>query len=120
MADNHLKMELREGVRPGHKVMVLEGALNLQTAFDFRDRVRGNEAETLVLDMSGVRSIDSSGLGAIVGAYVSCDRNCRRLLLAGTSDRVWDVFRTCRLTDVFTRYPSVADAEQEPAAPAAV
>jgi anti-anti-sigma factor len=98
--------------------MVLEGVLNLQTAFQLRDSVRGNEAETLVIDMSGIRSMDSSGLGAIVGAYVSYDRNCRRLLLAGTSDRVWDVFRTCKLTDVFTRYATAADAEQLAAAPA--
>ena len=117
MADEKLRVELRDGVKAGDKVMVLEGVLNLETAFQFRDQVRGNEADTMILDMSGVRSMDSSGLGAIVGAYVSYDRNCRRLLLAGTNDRIWDVFRTCRLTDVFTRYHTVADAEQLSTAP---
>ena len=118
MPESKLSLSVHNGAHPGHKVMVLAGDLNAQTAFDFRDHIRGNEADTLVLDMSRVRYVDSTGLGAIVGAYVSYDRNCRHFLLAGTTDRVWDLIRTCKLTDVFTRYASVEDAERFDAAPA--
>jgi len=48
----------------------------------------------------------------LIGAYASFERNCRRLLLAGLNDRVWELFRTCKINDVFTRYATVADAEQ--------
>ena len=112
MADDKLKMVLLDGPRPGEKVMVLQGVLNADTAFQFRDSVRQNESATLVVDMSQVRSVDSSGLGVIIGAYVSFERNCRRLLLAGLNDRIWELFRTCKIEDVFTRYRTVADAEQ--------
>ena len=112
MAGDKLKMLLLDGPRPGEKVMVLQGVLNADTAFQFRDSVRQNESATLVVDMSQVRSVDSSGLGVLIGAYVSFERNCRRLLLAGLNDRIWELFRTCKIEDVFTRYRTVADAEQ--------
>ena len=112
MADNRLDFQLRDGARPGEKVLVLDGVLNAETATRFRDTVRGNDSSTLVVDMSRVRSVDSSGLGVLIGAYVSFERNCRRLLLAGLNDRNWELFRTCKIEDVFTRYRSVADAEQ--------
>lgn len=111
MKEPNLKLEIRDGAYPGEKIMVLEGVLNIDTAFDFRDRVRQDEPATLVVDMTRVRSVDSSGLGAIIGAYVSFERNCRRFILAGMNDRIWDVFRTCKIDDVFTRYATVADAE---------
>jgi anti-sigma B factor antagonist len=112
MADDKLSLRIFDGARPGEKVMVLQGVLNAETAFQFRDRVRVNESATLVVDMSHVRSVDSSGLGVLIGVYVSFERNCRRLLLAGLNDRIWDLFRKCKIGDVFTRYPTVADAEQ--------
>jgi anti-sigma B factor antagonist len=119
MGDRNLKLELLEGAYPGEKVMVLEGVLNLETAFRFRDSVRGGEEpETLVVDMTGVRYVDSSGLGALIGAYVSFERKCKRLLLAGINDRIWDLFRTCKIDDVFTRYATVADAERTVPGPA--
>jgi anti-sigma B factor antagonist len=111
MAESTLKLDVHDGAYPGERVLVLEGVLNAQTAFDFRDRVRTDVPETLVVDMSGVRHIDSSGLGVIIGAYVSFESKSRRLLLAGVSDRIWDIFRTCKVDDVFTRYATVADAE---------
>ena len=112
MADDKLTLHVRDGARPGEKVMVLEGVLNSETATWFRDSVRRGEAATLVVDMSRVRSVDSSGLGVIIGAYVTFERDCRRLLLAGLNDRIWDLFRMCKIEDVFTRYATVADAER--------
>ncbi len=119
MADQNLRIEILDGARPGEKIFVLEGVLTSNTAFGFRDSVREHEPATLILDMSRVRYVDSSGLGVLIGLYVSCERNCRRLLLAGLTERVWDLFRMCKIEDVFTRYASVADAENGAAAQAA-
>jgi hypothetical protein len=33
------------------------------------------------------------------------------LLLAGLNDRIWDLFRVCKIEAVFTRYSTVAEAE---------
>jgi anti-sigma B factor antagonist len=112
MSDDKLTLQVVDGARPGERVMVLEGVLNAETAFRFRESVRQSQSPTLVIDMSGVRYIDSSGLGVLIGEYASFERNCRRLLLAGLNDRIWTLFRTCKIEDVFTRYPTVADAEE--------
>jgi anti-sigma B factor antagonist len=111
MADDKLTMQMLDGAHAGDKVVVLDGVLNSETAFRFRDYVRQTETETLVLDMGRLRYVDSSGLGVLIGLYVSFERQCRRLLLAGLNDRIWELFRTCKIEDVFTRYPTVADAE---------
>jgi len=49
--------------------MVLQGVLNAETAVQFRDSLRQNEAATLMVDMSRVRYVDSSGPGVLIGAY---------------------------------------------------
>jgi anti-sigma B factor antagonist len=92
--------------------VVLDGVLNSETAFRFGDFVRGQQPATLVLDMSRLRSMDSSGLGVLIGLYASFERSTGHLLLAGLNDRIWDLFRMCKIEDLFTRYPTVADAEQ--------
>jgi len=112
MADDRLQLQINDGAFPGEEVMRLDGILNAETAFRLRDSMRGHEPATLVIDMSHVRSMDSSGLGVLIGLYASFERNSKRLLLAGLNDRIWDLFRICKIDDVFTRYRSVADAEQ--------
>jgi anti-sigma B factor antagonist len=112
MSDDKLDLQMLDGGLPGEKIMVLTGVLNAETASRFRDSVRTNQPDTLVVDMSRVRYVDSCGLGVLIGAYVSFERNCRRLLLAGLNDRIWEVFRKCKIEDVFTRYATVADAER--------
>jgi anti-anti-sigma factor len=71
MDQEKLRMNFAEGSRPDEKVVVLEGVLKADTAFPFRDFVRGQDAASLVIDMTRVRSMDSSGLGVLIGLYVS-------------------------------------------------
>ncbi len=117
MGADQLSQQLLDGACPGEKVVILDGILNAGTAFEFRDSLRPHEATTMVIDMSGVRYVDSSGLGVLIGAYVSFERKGGRLLLAGMTDRVWELFRVCKIQDVFTRFPTVAAAEESVANP---
>ncbi|HUB82102.1 MAG TPA: STAS domain-containing protein [Bryobacteraceae bacterium] len=112
MACDKLQIQVCEGTLPGEKVMVLDGFLNAETAFRFADLVRQQKPAILVVDMTLVPSIDSSGLGVLIGIYVSFEKNTRRLLLAGVNDRILELFRTCKVEEVFARYASVRDAEQ--------
>jgi len=111
MAEENLQISVFDGAHPAEKVIALAGVLNAETAFRFRDVVRKHDSSILVIDMSRIRYVDSSGLGVLIGTYVTFERTCRRLLLAGLNDRVWELFRICKIADVFTRYPTVADAE---------
>jgi anti-sigma B factor antagonist len=118
MADDKLQMRIFGGSGFAGRIIVLEGVLNASTAFRFRDFVREHQSANLLIDMSRVRYVDSSGLGVLIGMYVSFERSCGRLLLAGLNDRIWDLFRMCKIQDVFTRYPTVAEAERTIPVPA--
>ncbi len=107
-----LRIDIFDGSRPDERVIVLEGFLNAETAFRFQEVARQQASASLIVDMSRVRSVDSSGLGVPIGLYVSAEHASRRLLLAGLNDRIWELFRVCKIEDVFTRYSSVAEAEQ--------
>jgi anti-sigma B factor antagonist len=63
----------------------------------------------LVIDLSSVELIDSTGLGVLVGALRRARQTRSRLVLAGVGGQVEDVFALTGLDAIFDRAPSVAD-----------
>jgi len=59
------------------------------------------ESKTVVLDLTQVNYLDSSGLGAIVGLYVTAKRDGRKLKLINLSPRVKELFSITRLAPLF-------------------
>src|ERR1700730_4986123 len=88
MTTDQLRIEGRDGARPGQRVAVLDGVLTITTLFAFQDFAHADKTETLILDMTGVPYIDSAGLGSIISAYVSREREGRKLVLGSVNDRV--------------------------------
>lgn len=68
--------------------------------------------DRVILDLSSVAFIDSSGLGAIVAAMKQLDDH-RRLDLAGLTPMVEKVFRLTRMDTVFNLFASLEDATAE-------
>jgi anti-anti-sigma factor len=60
--------------------------------------------KTIVLDLSSISYMDSSGLGALVGLYVSAKRAGKQLKLVNLSDRIMDLLRLTKLISVFEGY----------------
>jgi anti-anti-sigma factor len=56
--------------------------------------------------------MDSAGLGVVVNTYVSQTNKGRKLSIVGVSDRVWALFTTTRVDQLFPRYPTVEAAEK--------
>ena len=67
-------------------------------------------AKHVVLDLSDVHYIDSTRLGELIAAHVTVSRRGGRLKLAGTPERIIDLFTMAGLTDVFERFDSVDEA----------
>lgn len=90
-------------------ISVREGRIDAASAIQFKDAMRkATQAAQgrVVLDMSEVQFVDSSGLGAIVAAMKQLgDR--RKLALSGLTPDVDRVFRLTRMDSVFGIYPSV-------------
>ena len=71
----------------------------------FVERSKSN----IVLDLSNVTFIDSSGLGALIGCLKAMDRGSE-LVLSGARDSVMSMFKLTRMDKVFRTYetPEVA------------
>jgi anti-sigma B factor antagonist len=95
----------------GTRVLRLTGPIMLSNLFDFQAKVRANTSRALILDMSGVPYVDSAGIGAMVGAYVTHNKDNRSLALVGVNDRVLGTLSMTRVDGFFKRYDSVAAAE---------
>ena len=81
-------------------------------AIRFKEEMRvetESAPDRVILDLTSVQFIDSSGLGAIVASMKQLGGN-RRLELAGLTPVVVKVFRLTRMDTVFTLHPTLGDA----------
>ena len=93
-------------------VTVGEARIDAGTAMQFKDEMRrlvDEAGERVLLDMSAVDSIDSSGLGAVVSVMKFLGAE-RQLELAGLSPKVRTVFRLTRMDAVITIHERPDDA----------
>ena len=105
-------MELLAENRSGMLVICARGErIDAAGAIQFKDRMRElvqDPAPRVVLDLSQVMFLDSSGLGAVV-AVMKALAPARNLELSGLTATVEKVFRLTRMDSVFTIHPSVPD-----------
>jgi anti-sigma B factor antagonist len=89
-----------------------EQALDAYAAPAFRDRmaefIQGGRRR-IVLDLSAVSFLDSTGLGAIVSSLKRLEGN-GVMVICGAGEMVMDVFRLTRMDRVFPIVPTVEDA----------
>lgn len=86
----------------------LDAAAAIQFKESFRQACAG-ETPRVVLDLSAVEFLDSSGLGAVVSCLKLLEPP-RRLELAGLTQPVARVFRLTRMDTIFTIHPNAAEA----------
>ena len=69
-------------------------------------------ARHVVLDLSGVRYIDSTRLGDLISAHITVTRQGGRLHLVGTPARVGELLVMAGLDGVFERFATLEDAQK--------
>jgi anti-anti-sigma factor len=87
----------------GATVVRLSGKLTRDATAAFKEQVKGLIPQTkrLVLDLSDVAYMDSSGLGAVVGVYVTAKKSGCDLQLINLSKRVRELLGMTHLLSVF-------------------
>jgi anti-anti-sigma regulatory factor len=60
-----------DGPQPGQRILRLQGPVVLGTLFQFQSTLRAKDASALIIDFIDVPYVDSAGIGALVGAYVT-------------------------------------------------
>src|SRR5512133_3700904 len=102
MPQEPLSIEDFPGPKNGQRVLRLTGPLTLTNLFDFQAKVRADNSQALLLDLSHVPYVDSAGIGALVGAYVTHQKDGCRLYLVGVSQRVKDALQVTRVQQFFS------------------
>ena len=96
-------------------VTVLERRIDAAVAVRFKDKMQEltqHSASRVILDLSQVDFLDSSGLGAVVGSMKYLGRE-RQLDLAGLTPTVEKVFRITRMDRVFRIFPNTDAALED-------
>lgn len=110
--DEPLAIVRTTGISPDVLVFQLTGPVTLRNLFEFQDQLRsGDLPRASILDLSGVPYMDSAGMGAIVNYYTHCQNKGVKLIVAGVSGRVMELFRMVRVDTIMSFAPSVRDAE---------
>jgi anti-sigma B factor antagonist len=105
MASESLEVEVLD-----RGVLSLHGPLTMENVTPFLNAVRRETAPTMILDLTNVPYLDSSGLGSLVSASTTCTKAGRRLALTGVNKRVMKVFEITRVEQIFLMFPTLGDA----------
>jgi anti-sigma B factor antagonist len=109
-------MELASKTEERLRIVSVQGSrIDAAVAIEFKDAMRletDDGPDLVVLDLSRVEFIDSSGLGAIVASMKYMGKE-RRLALAGLTPTVERVFKLTRMDSVFTVFPTLEGALEE-------
>ena len=90
-------------------VRAMQDRIDAAGAIQFKDKMREltqTSSPRVVLDMSRVAFLDSSGLGAVVAVLKSLGPD-RKLELSGLTATVQKVFRLTRMDSVFTIHDQI-------------
>jgi anti-sigma B factor antagonist len=106
-------LDIGSSVVDGRTVVQVVGEIDVYTAPQLRERL-DQEIEAgrhdLVVDLSGVSFMDSTGLGVLVGRLKQIRLNDGSMKLVCAHDRVLKVFVITGLDKVFATYPTVGEA----------
>jgi anti-sigma B factor antagonist len=97
----------------GRTVVSVVGEIDVYTAPSLRERLTDHVAEGryhLVVDLSGVEFMDSTGLGVLVGGLNRVRTHDGSLVLVCHQEKILKVFRITGLTKVFPIYATLTDA----------
>jgi anti-anti-sigma factor len=110
--DDPLTIAQEEGNAPGTLIFRLSGPLTLRNMFAFQSQLRSAEPPPVtIFDLTAVPYMDSAGMGAVINHFVHCQRKGARLIVAGVSPRVMELFKLTRVDSVIPLAATVEDAE---------
>ena len=105
-------MKCEIGQKGGVAVVTLSGDLDLESSSRLRTALLDCVATKAVVlvEMSGVSYIDSSGVGSLVEAYQTARKSSKVFALAAVSEAAMRILELARLDRVFTIHATLADS----------
>jgi len=116
-------MKIEKSREGGVTLVTLEGVITLgesAKAFSaYLERLLDEGVPTVLIDLSGINHVDSTGLGELVGYLQRFTEEGRRLALLRPHRRIVNLLRLTRLDEIFPifedRDGAIADLSEEQA-----
>lgn len=107
-------MESRTRTEGGFTIIELEGEVDLSCSPEARKEILAviKEEQHLLVDLSAVTYIDSSGVASLVEGYQAAKKKKLKFGLIGVSQAAISVLRLARLDKVFPIHASVTERLQ--------
>ncbi len=99
------------GANANIHILSLKGAITNATSGAFQEAVRAVAVPVLIVDLSEVPWVDSMAVGALVRAFVFCNKAGRKLALVGLNHRIKNVLHIVGVDSLFNTYATTAEAE---------
>ena len=112
-ADSSGPVEVTTRQEGGFTIVTVTGEVDLYSSPRMREAILGGmtrKSPRVIVDLAGVTYMDSSGIATLVEVLQLTRKHAGRLVLAGLSPRVREVFELARLESVFELSPSLRDA----------
>jgi anti-anti-sigma factor len=116
-------IERKEGKAPSTVIFRLSGPftardmygsltpLDLQNMLDFKSTPSEKPPTLNILDLTGVPYMDSAGLGIIVNHYEHCQGKGIRMIAAGVTPRILELFRMTKVDGIIPTAPTVEEVD---------
>lgn len=112
MLAKNFSVEVRNSTVPGTGIISVAGSLVLEHLVAFQEVWESHPEPFLILDVSGLSYLDSAAVGFLVNAYVSREKNGKRLALAGVHGMTEHILSIARVATVFETFATITDAEE--------
>ena len=103
---------------PSPSIFSPTGAIDLHVSPELRASLRaiidGEKPKRLIVDLSQVPYIDSSGIAVLIGAMQSLELEGGVFMIAGAREGVRMIFESAKLDQYFRLFPNVAAASAAP------
>lgn len=111
MQNEPFSFEVLPGRAGSSRIIRLTGPLVLQVIFGLQAELAKDHPPLTIFDLSGVPYMDSAGIGVITNTYVSAANRGKKVIVAGTTNRVLDLFKITRVDTIIPMAASVEEAE---------
>ena len=108
-----MSLEIQESTREGIAILTLKGRITMEESDRLREAVNkllGGGQTKVILDLSHVDYVDSTGLGGMVICYTSIKRLDGALKLVNPNKRNIEMLALTRLYTVFEVFTDLLDA----------
>jgi anti-sigma B factor antagonist len=108
------ELEVKERQAGDVTILDLDGAVRMgEGAIALRNAIRGLAAQgkgKILLNLGGVKNVDSSGIGELIANYTTISRDGGQLKLLNLTEKIQNLLVITKLLTVFDSYDNEAEA----------